>query len=73
MKVLLENLLRREDGETVTMMILSRLKNGCRAANLIVRLPIVRRIDAGFHRVPVVVDLAAMRNAMENIGGNPKD
>ena len=43
MKVLLENLLRHEDGETVTADDIIAIKNGCRAANLIVRLPIVRR------------------------------
>ncbi len=72
MKVLLENLLRFEDGRTVTVDISRR----CRLARLQElrpgdRVPPGARADAGFHRRACVVDLAAMRDAMATLGGDP--
>ncbi len=72
MKVLLENLLRHEDGRTVT-------KDDIKAAaawlktktsNLEIAFRVARVLMQDFTGVPAVVDLAAMRDAMRNLGGD---
>ena len=74
MKVLLENLLRHEDGETVTADDIIAMKKWMsrRKSNREIAYRPARVLMQDFTGVPAVVDLAAMRNAMEDIGGNPK-
>ncbi|HEX5961272.1 MAG TPA: aconitate hydratase AcnA [Rhodanobacteraceae bacterium] len=74
MKVLLENLLRNEDGSEVTRaQIEAVLKWDPKAepATEISFLP-ARVVLQDFTGVPCVVDLAAMRDAMTALGGDPK-
>jgi aconitate hydratase A / 2-methylisocitrate dehydratase len=74
MKVLLENLLRNEDGSEVTRaQIEAVLKWDPKAepSTEISFLP-ARVVLQDFTGVPCVVDLAAMRDAMVNLGGDPK-
>jgi aconitate hydratase len=74
MKVLLENLLRYEDGRTVTKddikAVAEWLKNKTSDREIAFRPARVLMQD--FTGVPAVVDLAAMRDAMRNLGGDPK-
>src|SRR5687767_2832867 len=73
MKVLLENLLRNEDGRTVKkddiQAIAHWLKNKCSDHEIAFRPARVLMQD--FTGVPAVVDLAAMRDAMKMLGGDP--
>src|SRR5215203_7070131 len=75
MKVLLENLLRYEDGRTVTRADLEAmaawLDNRGKAEKEIAYRP-ARVLMQDFTGVPAVVDLAAMRDAMKSLGGDPK-
>jgi aconitate hydratase len=74
MKVLLENLLRHEDGRTVTKKDIEAVKNWLiskgKDENEIAFRP-ARVLMQDFTGVPAVVDLAAMRDAMKNLGGDP--
>jgi aconitate hydratase len=74
LKVLLENLLRWEDGKTVTGTDLQAmadwLKNRSSAREIQYRPARVLMQD--FTGVPAVVDLAAMRDAMAKAGGDPQ-
>jgi aconitate hydratase len=74
MKVLLENLLRNEDGRTVTKddikAVAEWLKNKTSEHEFAFRPARVLMQD--FTGVPAVVDLAAMRDAMKQLGGDPK-
>ncbi len=74
MKVLLENLLRYEDGRTVTkddvVSIADWLTLRGKAEKEIAYRP-ARVLMQDFTGVPAVVDLAAMRDAMVNLGGDP--
>ncbi len=73
MKVLLENLLRFEDGDTVTHDDLTAMAEWLHG-------PVEREIQyrparvlmQDFTGVPAVVDLAAMRDAMHKLGGDPQ-
>jgi aconitate hydratase len=75
MKVLLENLLRAEDGATVTKKDIEAfvgwLKDKGKAGKEIAFRP-ARVLMQDFTGVPAVVDLAAMRDAMKALGGNPQ-
>jgi aconitate hydratase len=75
LKVLLENLLRHEDGRTVTKADIEAMakwvKSKGKSTREIAFRP-ARVLMQDFTGVPAVVDLAAMRDAMENLGGNPK-
>lgn len=75
MKILLENLLRFEDGRTVTRAdieaIVAWLDNWGKAEKEIAYRP-ARVLMQDFTGVPTVVDLAAMRDAMEALGGDPQ-
>ncbi len=75
MKVLLENLLRAEDGTTVKKADIEAcaawLKDKGKAGKEIAFRP-ARVLMQDFTGVPAVVDLAAMRDAMKNLGGNPQ-
>ena len=74
MKVLLENLLRNEDGRTVTKDDIKAfaewLKTKTSEREIAFRPARVLMQD--FTGVPAVVDLAAMRDAMKDLGGDPK-
>ncbi len=74
MKVLLENLLRHEDGRTVAKddieAVASWLKT--RTSEREIAFRPARVLMQDFTGVPAVVDLAAMRDAMRNLGGDPK-
>ncbi len=73
LKVLLENLLRYEDGRTVTVedvkAMVGWLKDK-KSSHEIAYRP-ARVLMQDFTGVPAVVDLAAMRDAMAAMGGNP--
>ena len=74
MKVLLENLLRHEDGHTVTKddikAVTGWLKTKTSDREIAFRPARVLMQD--LTGVPAVVDLAAMRDAMKKLGGNPE-
>ncbi|EJW12669.1 Aconitate hydratase [Rhodovulum sp. PH10] len=74
MKVLLENLLRHEDGRTVTkddILGVAEWLKGRTSTREIAFRP-ARVLMQDFTGVPAVVDLAAMRDAMTALGGDPK-
>jgi aconitate hydratase len=72
-KVLLENVLRLEDGHSVTAADVEAIASWDAAAEPSVEIPFqpARVLMQDFTGVPAVVDLAAMRDAMEEIGGDP--
>jgi aconitate hydratase len=74
LKVLLENLLRHEDGRSVTKAhiqgVVAWLENRGRAEMEIAFRP-ARVLMQDFTGVPAVVDLAAMRDAMKMLGNDP--
>ncbi len=74
LKVLLENLLRYEDGRTVSVDDVAALAEWLRdrhSEREIAYRP-ARVLMQDFTGVPAVVDLAAMRAAMTALGGDPK-
>jgi aconitate hydratase len=74
LKVLLENLLRHEDGRTVKVddiKAMAKWLKARRSDREIAYRP-ARVLMQDFTGVPAVVDLAAMRAAMESIGGDAK-
>ncbi len=75
LKILLENLLRHEDGRSVTAddikAMAKWLKSKGKSSREIAFRP-ARVLMQDFTGVPAVVDLAAMRDAMADLGGNPK-
>ena len=74
LKVLLENLLRHEDGRTVTVDDIRALAGWAETAGTdreIAYRP-ARVLMQDFTGVPAVVDLAAMRAAMAAMGGDPQ-
>jgi aconitate hydratase len=75
LKILLENLLRFEDGTNVTRADIEALLNWNPAAKPCYEISFTpaRVIMQDFTGVPAVVDLAAMREAMVRLGGNPDD
>src|SRR3954451_2641753 len=72
LKILLENLLRHEDGASVRRDDIEALArwNGGEEDREIAFAP-ARILMQDFTGVPAVVDLAAMRDAMEKLGGDP--
>jgi aconitate hydratase len=75
LKVLLENLLRHEDGRTVTKTDIEAMAKWVKAkgkSNREIAFRPARVLMQDFTGVPAVVDLAAMRDAMVDLGGNPK-
>jgi aconitate hydratase len=72
MKVLLENLLRFEDGITVTRDDLQAMADWQkeRRINREIQYRPARVLMQDFTGVPAVVDLAAMRDAMKGLGGD---
>jgi len=73
LRVLLENLLRHADGETVTREDIQALVNWDPKAEPSHEIAFTpgRVILQDFTGVPAVVDLAAMRDAMRELGGDP--
>ena len=74
LKILLENLLRLEDGVTVTAMDVESLANWKPkvVSDKEIAFTPARVLMQDFTGVPAVVDLAAMRDAMQKLGGDPK-
>jgi aconitate hydratase len=74
LKVLLENLLRNEDGRSITkediQAVAQWLKN--RTSDREIAFRPARVLMQDFTGVPAVVDLAAMRDAMEHLDGDAK-
>jgi aconitate hydratase len=72
-KVLLENVLRLEDGTSVSAEDIEAIASWDAAAEPSVEIPFqpARVLMQDFTGVPAVVDLAAMRDAMDEIGGDP--
>jgi aconitase A len=73
LKVLLENLLRTEDGEDITADDIRALAGWDAEADpdKEIQFTPARVIMQDFTGVPCVVDLATMREAMEDLGGDP--
>jgi aconitate hydratase len=73
-KVLLENVLRLEDGVSVTAEAIEAIAGWDAKAEPSVEIPFqpARVLMQDFTGVPAVVDLAAMRDAMAEIGGDPE-
>ena len=73
MKVLLENMLRFEDGTTVTEADVQAIVDWQkeRRSDREIQYRPARVLMQDFTGVPCVVDLAAMRDAMTKLGGNP--
>jgi aconitate hydratase len=74
MKVLLENLLRFEDGVTVTRDDLQAMVDWQKDRTIAreIQYRPARVLMQDFTGVPAVVDLAAMRDAMKALGGDPQ-
>jgi aconitate hydratase len=74
LKVLLENLLRWEDGKTVTGTDLQAVADWLehRRSDREIQYRPARVLMQDFTGVPAVVDLAAMRDAMAKAGGDPQ-
>lgn len=74
LKVLLENLLRHEDGSTVTKADIQAIRGWLakKSSEHEIAYRPSRVLMQDFTGVPAVVDLAAMRQAMADLGGDPK-
>jgi len=74
LKILLENLLRFEDGVTVTAADIEALNNWDAKAEPSIEIAYrpARVLMQDFTGVPAIVDLAAMRDAMVDLGGDPE-
>jgi aconitate hydratase len=74
LKVLLENLLRNEDGESIRAEDIEALARGDARAEPATEISFTpaRVIMQDFTGVPAVVDLTAMRDAMSEMGGDPR-
>ena len=73
LRVLLENLLRHEDGRKVTKTDIENLINWDSKADPATEIAFTpaRVVMQDFTGVPCIVDLAAMRDAIEKLGGDP--
>ena len=74
LRILLENLLRHEDGKSVTaedIEFLARWDAKAEPSREIAYMP-ARVLMQDFTGVPAIVDLAAMRDAMRVLGGDPQ-
>ncbi|MGP8259574.1 MAG: aconitate hydratase AcnA [Acidobacteriaceae bacterium] len=74
LRILLENLLRHEDGHTVTagdIRFLANWNPKAEPSREIAYMP-ARVLMQDFTGVPAIVDLAAMRDAMRALGGDPE-
>lgn len=75
LKVLLENLLRSENGTTVVKEDILAMKSWLekRTSKEEINYHPARVLMQDFTGVPAVVDLAAMRDAMKTLGGDPQE
>jgi aconitate hydratase len=74
LRILLENLLRHEDGHSVTaddIRFLATWDPKAEPSREIAYMP-ARVLMQDFTGVPAIVDLAAMRDAMKTLGGDPE-
>ncbi|HWD64900.1 MAG TPA: aconitate hydratase [Solirubrobacteraceae bacterium] len=73
LKILLENLLRNEDGESIRAQDIEALAqwNAKNEPSQEISFTPARVVMQDFTGVPAVVDLAAMRDAMREMGGDP--
>jgi len=73
-RILVENLLRKMDGRIVTEEDLLNIANWQKKYDAPVEIPYhpARVLMQDFTGVPAVVDLAAMRDAVKAMGGNPE-
>ncbi|MGA9246212.1 MAG: aconitate hydratase AcnA [Silvibacterium sp.] len=74
LRILLENLLRQEDGKSVTandIEFLAKWDPKAEPSREIAYMP-ARVLMQDFTGVPAIVDLAAMRDAMKQLGGDPQ-
>jgi aconitate hydratase len=73
LRILLENLLRTEDGRNVTQQEVRALAgwNGKSKPDKEIAFTPSRVLLQDFTGVPCIVDLAAMRDAMQQLGGDP--
>src|SRR5271168_207208 len=75
LRILLENLLRHEDGKSVTaedIEFLAKWDAKAEPSREIAYMP-ARVLMQDFTGVPAIVDLAAMRDAMKALGGGQKE
>ncbi|HEX5432056.1 MAG TPA: aconitase family protein, partial [Bryobacteraceae bacterium] len=73
LRILLENLLRREDGVNVAaadIEVLAKWDPKAEPSREIAYMP-ARVLMQDFTGVPAIVDLAAMRDAIKTLGGDP--
>ena len=73
LKILLENLLRNEDGEAIRAVDIEALASWDAQAEPTAEIGFTpaRVVMQDFTGVPAIVDLAAMRDAMQAMGGDP--
>jgi aconitate hydratase len=73
LRILLENVLRNEDGATVTAADVEAVAGWVASAEPSQAISFMpgRVLHQDFTGVPAIVDLAAMRNAMHDLGGDP--
>jgi aconitate hydratase len=73
LRILLENVLRHEDGATVTEADVEAVAGWVASADPSQAISFTpgRVIHQDFTGVPAIVDLASMRNAMHELGGDP--
>jgi len=74
LRILLENLLRHEDGRSVTaddIRFLAHWNPAAEPSREIAYMP-ARVLMQDFTGVPAIVDLASMRDAMKTLGGDPE-
>ncbi|MET0823406.1 MAG: aconitase family protein, partial [Solirubrobacterales bacterium] len=73
LKVLLENALRLEDGDSVTAANVETIASWDAAATPADEIPFqpARVLMQDFTGVPAIVDLAAMRDAIDELGSDP--
>ncbi|MGZ4176838.1 MAG: aconitate hydratase AcnA [Solirubrobacteraceae bacterium] len=73
LKILLENLLRNEDGESIRAQDIEALAtwNAKDEPSKEIAFTPARVVMQDFTGVPAIVDLAAMRDAMKTMGGDP--
>ena len=74
LRILLENLLRNEDGRLVTRDQIEALRNWSpdKVSTEEIQFSPARVLMQDFTGVPCVVDLVAMRDAMSDLGGDPQ-
>ena len=76
-KIIIENLLRNEDGENINQDMISKVFNSLKQINdketkIEIAFFPTRVLMQDFTGVPAVADLAAMRNALKSRGIEPK-